>query len=125
LWLQPDRLGKQWHRRRPLDALADNGGPTMTFALESNSPAIDVIPQSDCTDFATGDPLTADQRGMPRPDSEDGSDGNSDIGAYELQEPVTFAGTPGAPNCKGKSVSTLSQEFGTLDAAASALKYRA
>ena len=35
-----------------------------------------------------------------------------------------FAGTPGRPNCRGESVSALAQEFGGLDAAASALAFR-
>jgi hypothetical protein len=34
-----------------------------------------------------------------------------------------FAGTPGAPNCLGQSVSALAQQFGGLDAAASSLGY--
>src|SRR5262249_36239243 len=35
----------------------------------------------------------------------------------------TFAGTPGAPNCHGESVSALARQFGSLDAAASALGF--
>jgi len=34
-----------------------------------------------------------------------------------------FAGTPGAPNCHGKSVSALTGEFGGLPAAATALGF--
>jgi hypothetical protein len=34
-----------------------------------------------------------------------------------------FAGTPGAPNCHGESVSALAQQFGGLDAAAAALGF--
>jgi hypothetical protein len=34
-----------------------------------------------------------------------------------------FAGTPGQANCHGASVSSLSQEFGTMDAAAAALGF--
>jgi uncharacterized repeat protein (TIGR03803 family) len=37
--------------------------------------------------------------------------------------PVTFAGTPGKPNCHGKSVSALAQQYGGLNAAAAALGY--
>ena len=37
--------------------------------------------------------------------------------------PPKFAGTPGQPNCYGKSVSALSKKYGTLDAAAQALGY--
>jgi hypothetical protein len=53
-----------------LEPLADNGGPTLTMALRSNSPAIDF-----------GDSLNApatDQRGFPRP-----SGNGVDIGAFE------------------------------------------
>jgi len=36
---------------------------------------------------------------------------------------LTFAGTPGTPNCHGESVSALARQFGGLDAAASALGF--
>src|SRR5262249_36636418 len=36
---------------------------------------------------------------------------------------LTFAGTPGRPNCHGESVSALAHQFGGLDAAASALGF--
>jgi hypothetical protein len=101
--------------------LADNGGPTQTIALQAGSPAIDAIPVASCTDQSdTPIAITTDQRGEPRPDPEDGPTGNCDIGAYEFQQ---FAGTPGATNCNGHTVSALSNQFGTLDAAASALGY--
>jgi hypothetical protein len=96
-------------------ALADNGGPTETLALTSaNSAAVDKIPAAMC-------PAT-DQRGVARPDN---MEAFCDIGAYEFQDPPPspFAGTPGAANCNGQTVSTLSNEFGTLDTAASALSY--
>jgi len=56
-----------------LGPLADNGGGTLTHALLPGSPAIDVVPVSDC-------PLTTDQRGFPRPYPAGGA---CDIGAYE------------------------------------------
>lgn len=34
-----------------------------------------------------------------------------------------FAGTPGSPNCTGKSVSALAQQYGGIDTAAAALGY--
>jgi hypothetical protein len=37
--------------------------------------------------------------------------------------PVTFAGAPGKPNCHGKSVSALAQQFGGLNGAAAALGF--
>ena len=36
---------------------------------------------------------------------------------------LTFAGTPGTPNCQGRSVSALARQFGGLNAAASALGF--
>ena len=55
-----------------LGALQNNGGQTDTFALQSNSPAIDAVPIANC-------PPT-DQRGDPRP----AEGGNAcDIGAFE------------------------------------------
>jgi hypothetical protein len=54
-----------------LHDLADNGGPTQTCALKTNSPALDA--------GMTGAHIPAvDQRGKPR-------DASPDIGAYELQ----------------------------------------
>ncbi|MBI3250131.1 MAG: CSLREA domain-containing protein [Deltaproteobacteria bacterium] len=67
-----------------LAPLQDNGGPTKTHALPSNSPAIDAGDPDGCLD-AFGDLLTTDQRGAVRP-----IDGNQDdqivcdIGAYEF-----------------------------------------
>jgi hypothetical protein len=61
-----------------LATLAANGGPTMTQALQSGSPAIDHGGTA-----ATNCPLT-DQRGLPRPD-EAADNGSCDIGAYESQ----------------------------------------
>ena len=59
-----------------LALLADNGGPTMTRAIDSDSPAFQNIPlgQSGC-----GDPITYDQRGGVR-----SLDLNCDSGAVEL-----------------------------------------
>ena len=36
---------------------------------------------------------------------------------------VVFAGTPGRPNCRGKSVSALVRQYGSLNAAAAALGF--
>jgi predicted outer membrane repeat protein len=57
--------------------LADNGGPTLTHALPSDSAAVD-------TGFATAD--NTDQRGRARV-----SGAAADVGAYELQIDVMFA----------------------------------
>lgn len=59
-----------------LAALADNGGPTRTMALQTGSPAIDA-------GTLTGAPGT-DQRGLPRV-------GAVDIGAFEVQGSGLFA----------------------------------
>jgi hypothetical protein len=53
-----------------LEPLADNGGPTLTMALRSDSPAIDF--------GGTTSAPAIDQRGFPRP-----SGNGIDIGAYE------------------------------------------
>jgi hypothetical protein len=55
-----------------LSALANNGGPTQTMALQQGSVAIDRIPKVKC-------PAT-DQRGEPRPDA---GENKCDLGAYE------------------------------------------
>ena len=76
-----------------LGPLADNRGLTFTHALLPDSPAIDAGDPAGCTYDDDGDPdtpnlpLTADQRGYPRPADGHG-DGSSrcDIGAYEVQE---------------------------------------
>ena len=60
-----------------LGPLQDNGGPTMTHALDEGSVAIDQIPEAECVD-ADGAPLTTDQRGEPR-------DSMCDVGAFEVQ----------------------------------------
>ncbi len=54
----------------PLD---DNGGATQTHALNTDSPALDVLPASACV-------LAIDQRGMPRA-------APCDIGAVEMETP--------------------------------------
>jgi len=58
-----------------LAALANNGGPTQTNALNTGSNAIDNV--STCTD-TSGAALTTDQRGLRRPINT-----TCDIGAYE------------------------------------------
>ena len=61
------------------EGLKANGGPTLTVALLADSPAIDAVPESACTD-GEGNPVTTDQRGIQRP-----SGSGCDIGAYEAQ----------------------------------------
>lgn len=59
-----------------LGPLTDNGGPTRTHALLSDSPALDRIPVGT---LGCGTTLTTDQRGVERPQRE-----ACDIGAFEL-----------------------------------------
>jgi hypothetical protein len=64
-----------------LGLLADNGGPTKTFALLPGSPAIDEVPAG-----SPGCPA-ADQRGVARPRG-----GACDAGAYEIAAPEAVTG---------------------------------
>jgi hypothetical protein len=62
-----------------LGPLQDNGGPTMTHALQTGpvvSAAIDQIPEADCG-------VTTDQRGEPRPAGPDPK--QCDVGSFEVQ----------------------------------------
>jgi uncharacterized repeat protein (TIGR01451 family) len=60
-----------------LGALRNNGGPTKTMALRTESPAIDAIPPGS---HGCGKRVAADQRGVARPQSE-----GCDIGAFEVE----------------------------------------
>jgi hypothetical protein len=64
-----------------LGPLSDNGGPTLTHALLTGSPAIDAGNNASC-------PAT-DQRGTTRPQG-----GRCDIGAFEFEEPTWFVFLP-------------------------------
>ena len=65
-----------------LNPLANNGGPTDTFALQAISPAIDRIPVAQCTDQEIIPvPLGTDQRLFGRPDA--ANPNTCDSGAYE------------------------------------------
>lgn len=66
----------------PLD---DNGGLWPTHALNTGSPAIDLLPLVDCVD-ALGTSLSSDQRGFARP-----SGSACDAGAFEANGDVLFA----------------------------------
>jgi hypothetical protein len=63
-----------------LGPLADNGGPTMTHALLTDSPAIDAGPPTDGDPIACPPPTT-DQRGVSRPQGS-----ACDIGTFELEQ---------------------------------------
>ena len=71
-----------------LAPLANNGGPTQTYALLAGSPALDA--GSNCvTDNTCGFTLTTDQRGPGFTRKADGPDADAtatvDIGAFEAQ----------------------------------------
>lgn len=70
-----------------LGPLQNNGGSTLTHALQASSPAIDAGHPSGCTDQA-GVILITDQRGYARPIDGDGN-GNArcDMGAFERLSP--------------------------------------
>ena len=104
----PDRLTRSQHHRGPrgcdialeptdldgaatLEPLADNGGPTMTYALPKNSVAIGHGPTGDVACKGT------DQRGVPRT-------GGCDTGAYQLEHcegaVINVVGHPGADSSR-------------------------
>ncbi|MGA2114953.1 MAG: NHL repeat-containing protein, partial [Bryobacteraceae bacterium] len=87
-----------------LGALANNGGPTQTFALLSTSSAVNAIPVNECTD-AVGNPVPTDQRGITRPQGS-----GCDIGAYELAQPA-----PTANVCFGAHTPAPCSDTFTLD----------
>ncbi len=61
--------------------LSDNGGPTQTHALLTNSLATDLIPEKACTDVSDNSIITTDQRKQVRPYND-----RCDAGAYELTQ---------------------------------------
>jgi hypothetical protein len=63
-----------------LSPLANNGGPTKTYAVQPGSPAVDRA--LDCSD-ANGQALPFDQRGHTRPQG-----AACDIGAFELDDRI-------------------------------------
>lgn len=70
------------------NGLQNNGGPTQTVALLSNSPALDAIPDSACTDL-NGSAVITDQRGAVRPQG-----AGCEVGAFELVPPDIAAILP-------------------------------
>lgn len=88
-----DTTGNQTGVDPLLDSLQNNGGNTLTHALQTGSPAIDAGNPGGCLDH-NDDLLTDDQRGFTRPG---GSTGLCDMGAYETDgtgAPPTVTPTP-------------------------------
>lgn len=70
-----------------LEPLADNGGDTLTHALQLGSPAVDAGDPGNC-------PAT-DQRGVTRPkDGDDNGSAICDIGAFELSNELDYGDAP-------------------------------
>jgi CSLREA domain-containing protein len=92
------------------EGLADNGGPTKTIALKSNSPALDKG-----KDFSS---TGKDQRGQTRPKEQanrtnaSGGDG-SDIGAYEEQSDLPVLINT-APEADDQNVSVFEDDSVTI-----------
>ena len=88
--------------------LQNNGGPTQTVALLDNSPAVNAVPVSSCTDV-NGKTVTVDQRGVIRPVG-----AGCDIGAFEL----VFDDDSGLAQLKGDNTFSGNQTInGTVTAA--------
>ena len=66
-----------------IDGLQEPLGELPYLTLLSDSPAYQAIPAADCTDLA-GEPITEDQRGLPRP-----VEGACTIGAWQPQNPTS------------------------------------
>jgi hypothetical protein len=84
-----------------LNPLADNGGPTQTHALQSTSPAIDIVPNGTSTGGI-------DQRSAARDyDGNNTSSGNEgDLGAYEFHQSI-LNGTCSGPELSGTQTFTF------------------
>lgn len=93
-----DSTGNLYGINPQLDALAGNGGPTLTHALLANSPAIDAGNFTGCIDQTQAFLLDTDQRGYAR--HVDGGSGTArcDIGAYEYGATPPINPTPTPTN---------------------------
>lgn len=106
--------GDQQNTAVSLAALASNGGSTQTHELQSGSNGLDDVPNADC-DEADGDPLPADQRGVPRPQG-----AACDVGAYEragtcLGQVATAVGTGSGETINGTSNNDVILALGGAD----------
>jgi hypothetical protein len=82
------------HNTDPLlAALASNGGPTQTMALQSGSPAINAV--------LNNSGPAVDQRGFPR------NDGINDIGAYEYGSYAIYSLSGSVTNSAGVAIQSV------------------
>jgi CSLREA domain-containing protein len=93
--------GNQSSTDAQLGPLGFYGGPTQTRELLPSSPAVNIVPPTDCDDLTGTTMLTQDQRGFVRP-----FETNCDAGSYELNEVclgrgVTVVSTAGADSLTG------------------------
>jgi len=89
---QLNNTGDQINTNPMLAPLQDNGGPTLTHALLTGSPAIDMANNANCT--------TTDQRGALRPqDGNNDTVATCDVGAYEVGDLPTTGGNFGSGKC--------------------------
>jgi hypothetical protein len=81
--------GDQLNLNPLIGPLADNNGVTLTHALLTGSAAIDAGDSAGCMSSAM-QTLLVDQRALPRPrDGNNDGDSRCDIGAFELQPPLS------------------------------------
>ncbi len=95
-----------------LDPVQDNGGSTLTQALQQGSPAINAGDPAGCQGSAGL--LTTDQRGFPRAD-------RCDIGAYEVQA-LDFSSLTVSPTT-APAGSAVTYTFKVVNGGPSALDY--
>jgi hypothetical protein len=89
-----------------LGPLADNGGPTQTHALLSDSPAVDAGTNTGCP--------TTDQRGMTRVDGTGHGGAPCDIGAFEYQPPPLAATRTPTPTATATPIDTTAPQITSL-----------
>jgi uncharacterized repeat protein (TIGR01451 family)/CSLREA domain-containing protein len=94
--------GDMFNTAAHLEALADNGGPTKTHAIPVSSPAFDGGDPDGCKD-AGDNSITADQRGISRPQA-----ARCDMGSFELDDypetDLSISKTDGETAVAGSSV---------------------
>ncbi len=114
---QPGDLAEPTSAATELGAVGDHGGPTPTVPLRPGSPAIGA---GTCTPDSL--PISADQRGAPRPHTAGqvpGKDGTCDIGAYQYSPPVVSSVSPAGGTAKGGTAVTIAGSGFTFASAVS------